>query len=160
MHLKLSTQWGQEKLGAYPAGPIRFWLSTLTEDMQSRQHWQPAVSAGRADPNFQRKPSFEWYMLGVGRQAEMYDTSKLQEVLNRVKPKFSDKETLEITCGIWKSLISLYSWVTMFSQHPNAADWTLASNKSYLLKNKDLGVYVLQQQLLINIWYFSDSKGL
>lgn len=39
----------------------------------------------------------------------------------------------------------------MFSQHPNVVDWTSASNKSYLLKNKDLGVYVLQQQLLINM---------
>ena len=31
----------------------------------------------------------------------------------------------------------------MFSQHPNAIDSTLASNKSYLLENKGLGVYVL-----------------
>ena len=58
-------------------------------------------------------------MLGVGGQAEMHYTSKLQEVLNRVIPTFSDKETLEITYGIWKSLyqsIFLSDYVQSASQ--------------------------------------------
>lgn len=100
-------------------GSCRSGWALLLKACNTRQHWQPVVFAGREDPDFQRKPSFEWYMLKIGRQAEMYYTSKLQEVLNRVMPTFSDKESLEITCGIWKSLyqsVFLTNYVQSASQ--------------------------------------------
>ena len=74
-------------------------MSAVTEDME---YWAALTACSvcrQSGPVFSKKALMQVVqMLGVGGQAEMYCTGKLQGAVNRVMPTFADKETLGIIC--------------------------------------------------------------
>lgn len=99
---------------------------------------------------------------GSRRHAAMFCTGKQHETWTRYCEQFLTEKPWKSPVEDSRAFSSLYSWMTLWS--PPLQQWKADLNieqeiKFYVLQSRDHGVYVSYQQMLINIWCFSNSTG-